>query len=52
MNKAEHLLNVMEDALDEYAELGGSFDEDDLRDILDTLVRDFREFRETVADLI
>lgn len=52
MNKAEHMLNVIEDALDEYAEVGGSFDEDDLRDILDNLVRDFREFREAVADLI
>jgi len=51
VNKAEHLLNSMEDALDEYAELGGSFDEDDLRDILDNLVRDFREYRATVADL-
>ena len=52
MNKAEHILNVIEDALDEYAELGGSFDEDDLRDILDNLVRDFREFRWALADLI
>lgn len=52
MNKAEHLLNVIEDALDEYAEDGSAFDEDDLRDVLDNLVRDFREFRETVADLI
>ncbi len=52
MNKAEHLLNVIEDALDEYAEVGSSFDEDDLRDILDNLVRDYRELRETLSGIL
>lgn len=44
MNK-DALVAVIEEALEEYAEDGGSFDETDLRDILDNLVEDFRNLQ-------
>lgn len=44
-NQREYLLATIQDALDEYAEDGAAFDEDDLRDILDNLVRDFEELQ-------